>query len=130
MIIAWQNYRDRGYMSDDEYQKLLGEAAEKIDVTAMIGAQAITMGETIGKGLEKANAPEWLKKGIEVVVDYGSGTSVQPGIIGMVANAIKGGLKANAILSNFDWYRSKMALTRDQEKALKELLAHQSRGGR
>lgn len=128
MIISWQNYRDRGYMTEDEYQKLLGEAAEKIDVTAMIGAQAITMGETIGKGLEKINAPEWLKKGIEVVVDYGSGTSVQPGIIGMVANAIKGGLKANAILSNFDWYRSKMALTRDQEKALKELLAHQSRG--
>ena len=131
MVTTWQNYRDRGYMSEEIYDALMAEAARELNAPELINQQAITLGEKAERWLDKKDMPKWLQKTAKAAVDVGTvaigGIVGQNGImdIGEVA-----GLVQSTILPHWDWYRKQLGLTSDQEKSMKELLSYYSRGGR
>lgn len=131
MVTTWQNYRDKGYMSEETYDALMGEAARMLNAPELINQQAITLGEKAEQWLDKKDMPKWLQKTAKAAVDVGTvaigGIVGQNGImdIGEVA-----GLVQSTILPHWDWYRKQLGLTSDQEKSMKELLSYYSRGGR
>ena len=129
LVIDWQNYRDMGYMSEETYNKIMSEMATSVNAPELINQQAFTLGEKAGEALDKINAPKWIQKGAELVLDYGPGVSNLIPIGDGKMNLLHGAVTVNAILSNFEWYRRAIGLNDDQEEAMKELLKHY-RGGR
>lgn len=132
LVIDWQNYRDMGYMTEETYSKLMGDLAKETNAPELIGQQSVTLGEAVsgkvGKLLEDGDAPDWVKKWAEKQVEY-STNAASLATVGHF-KPFRIALTANNILSNFDWYRRKINLTGDQEKAMKELLSYYGRGGR
>lgn len=131
MVTTWQNYRDRGYMSEDTYDALMAEAARELNAPELINQQAITLGEKAEQWLDKKDMPKWLQKTAKAAVDVG--TVAIGGIVGqngMMDIGDVAGLVQSTILPHWGWYRKQLGLTSDQEKSMKELLSYYGRGGR
>lgn len=136
LVIDWQNYRDMGYMSEETYNKVMGELAKTVNAPELLNNQAFTIGEHFADtanrfadwvgGKMDIDVPDWIAKLSGKMIDASttlSGGIAAGGATG-VGKAIGVATMANGILSNFDWYRRTIGMTDDQEAAMKELLKH------
>lgn len=128
MVITWKNYKDRGYISEKEYNELLNGVTKKIDVEATVKKQAATLGQhasnLAGNVADDLNMSDWWKNFIKgaakihvgIVADY---NPLSPTFI-------------PSLLSNWKWFRKQILLNNEQEDAMEELLKAQllQRGGR
>lgn len=136
LVIDWQNYRDMGYMSEETYDKIMGELASSVNAPELLNKQAFTIGEHFADtanrfadwvgGKMDIDVPDWignLSGGMLDVISTAGGIMAVTGggAIGKTVGVIQA---ANGILSNFDWYRRTIGMTDDQEKAMKDLLKH------
>ena len=136
LVIDWQNYRDMGYMSEETYNKVMGELAKTVNAPELLNNQAFTIGEHFADtanrfadwvgGKMDIDVPDWIAKLSGKMID--ASTTLAGGIAAGgatgVGKAIGVAAMANGILSNFDWYRRTIGMTDDQEAAMKELLKH------
>lgn len=136
LVIDWQNYRDMGYMSEETYNKVMGELAKTVNAPELLNNQAFTLGEHFADtanrfadwvgGKMDIDVPDWIAKLSGKMID--ASTTLAGGIAAGgatgVGKAIGIAAMANGILSNFDWYRRTIGMTDDQEAAMKELLKH------
>lgn len=121
MVITWKNYKDRGYISEKEYNELLNGVTKKIDVAATVKKQAATLGQhasnLAGNVADDLNMSDWWKNFIKgaakihvgIVADY---NPLSPTFI-------------PSLLSNWKWVRKQLLLNNDQEDAMEELLKAQ-----
>ena len=137
LVIDWQNYRDMGYMSEETYDKIMGELASSVNAPELLNKQAFTLGEHfadmantftdwVGEKVD-VDVPDWignLSGGMLDVISTAGGIMTATGNNGAIGKTVGVIQAANGILSNFDWYRRTIGMTEDQEKAMKDLLKH------
>lgn len=137
LVIDWQNYRDMGYMSEETYDKIMGELASSVNAPELLNKQAFTLGEHFADmantfadwvgGKVNVDVPDWignLSGGMLDVISTAGGIMTATGNNGAIGKTVGVIQAANGILSNFDWYRRTIGMTDDQEKAMKDLLKH------
>lgn len=137
LVIDWQNYRDMGYMSEETYDKIMGELASSVNAPELLNKQAFTLGEHFADtanrfadwvgGKMDIDVPDWignLSGGMLDVISTAGGIMAATGNGGAIGKTVGVIQAANGILSNFDWYRRTIGMTEDQEKAMKDLLKH------
>lgn len=137
LVIDWQNYRDMGYMSEETYDKIMGELASSVNAPELLNKQAFTLGEHFADmantfadwvgGKVDVDVPDWignLSGGMLDVISTAGGIMAATGNNGAIGKTVGVIQAANGILSNFDWYRRTIGMTEDQEKAMKDLLKH------
>lgn len=137
LVIDWQNYRDMGYMSEETYDKIMGELASSVNAPELLNKQAFTLGEHFADmantfadwvgGKVDVDVPDWignLSGGMLDVISTAGGILTATGNNGAIGKTVGVIQAANGILSNFDWYRRTIGMTEDQEKAMKDLLKH------
>jgi RNA polymerase-interacting CarD/CdnL/TRCF family regulator len=137
LVIDWQNYRDMGYMSEETYDKIMGELASSVNAPELLNKQAFTLGEHFADmantfadwvgGKVDVDVPDWignLSGGMLDVISTAGGLLTATGNNGAIGKTVGVIQAANGILSNFDWYRRTIGMTEDQEKAMKDLLKH------
>lgn len=137
LVIDWQNYRDMGYMSEETYDKIMGELASSVNAPELLNKQAFTLGEHFADmantfadwvgGKVDVDVPDWignLSGGMLDVISTAGGIMTATGNNGAIGKTVGVIQAANGILSNFDWYRRTIGMTDDQEKAMKDLLKH------
>lgn len=137
LVIDWQNYRDMGYMSEETYDKIMGELASSVNAPELLNKQAFTLGEHFADmantfadwvgGKMDIDVPDWignLSGGMLDVISTAGGIMTATGNNGAIGKTVGVIQAANGILSNFDWYRRTIGMTDDQEKAMKDLLKH------
>lgn len=137
LVIDWQNYRDMGYMSEETYDKIMGELASSVNAPELLNKQAFTLGEHFADmantfadwvgGKVDVDVPDWignLSGGMLDVISTAGGIMAATGNNGAIGKTVGVIQAANGILSNFDWYRRTIGMTDDQEKAMKDLLKH------
>ncbi len=137
LVIDWQNYRDMGYMSEETYDKIMGELARSVNAPELLNKQAFTLGEHFADmantfadwvgGKMDIDVPDWignLSGGMLDVISTAGGIMTATGNSGAIGKTVGVIQAANGILSNFDWYRRTIGMTEDQEKAMKDLLKH------